>query len=128
MRIMQKQYAYDHPMYSAIWHHHQRSPGNKFERTSTMQQLRKIEQRDVFLHVISSQNKIDKSNENQEEMKNFVKETVGNQLKNEIASFKSAVESNLNELGDIVTKKVKSKTEPLTNDHPAAYVYVEYPS
>ena len=50
-------------------------------------------------------------------MKTFVKETVGNQLKNEITSFKSAVESNLNNLGNIVTKKVKPKTEPPTNDH-----------
>ena len=52
-------------------------------------------------------------------MKTFVKETVGNQLKNEITSFKSAVESNLNDIGDIVTKKVKPKTEPPTNDHPS---------
>ena len=54
----------------------------------------KTNKRDVVLDAISSQNKIDKSNENQEEMKTFVKETVGNQLKNEITSFKSAVESN----------------------------------
>ena len=52
-------------------------------------------------------------------MKTFVKENVGNQLENEITSFKSAVESNLNDLGDIVTKKVKPKTEPPTNDHPS---------
>ena len=52
-------------------------------------------------------------------MKTFVKETVGNQLKNEITYFRSAVESNFNDLGDIVTKKVKSKTEPPTNDHPS---------
>ena len=44
MRIMQKHYAYDHPMYSAIWHRHQRFPGDKFECTSTMKQLRKNEQ------------------------------------------------------------------------------------
>ena len=43
-------------------------------------------------------------------MKTFVKESVGNQLKNEITSFKSAVESNLNDLGDIVTKKIETKT------------------
>ena len=52
-------------------------------------------------------------------MKTFVKETVGNQLKNEITSFRSAVESNFNDLGDIVTKKVKPKTEPPTNNHPS---------
>ena len=77
----------------------------------------KTNKRDVVLDAISSQNKIDKSNKNQGEMKTFVKETVGNQLKNEITSFKSAVESNLNDQGDIVTKKVKPKTEPPTNDH-----------
>ena len=44
MRIMRKDYAYDHPMYSAIWHRHERSPGDKFKRTSTMQQLRINEQ------------------------------------------------------------------------------------
>ena len=103
MRTMRKHYAYDHPMYSAIWRCHQRSPGDKFERTSTMQQLRKNEQTDVVLDAISSKIKIDKSNENQEETKSFIKETVGNQVKNEITSFKSAVESNLNNLGDIVT-------------------------
>ena len=74
---------------------------------------------DVVLDAISSQNKIVQSNENQEEMKIFVKETIGNQLKNEITSFKSAVEGNLNDLGDIATKKVKPKTEPPTNDHPS---------
>ena len=44
MRIMRKHYAYDHPMYSAIWHSQQRSPGDKNERTSTKQQLLKNEQ------------------------------------------------------------------------------------
>ena len=44
MRIMRKHYAYGHPMYSAIWHRHQRSPGDKIERTSTQQQLRKNKQ------------------------------------------------------------------------------------
>ena len=29
------------------------------------------------------------------------------------------MESILNDLGDIVTKKVKPKTEPPTNDHPS---------
>ena len=80
----------------------------------------KTNKRDVVLDAISSQNKIDKSNENQEEMKTFVKETVGNQLKKkEITSYKSDVESNLNDLGDVVTKKVKPKTKPPTNDHPS---------
>ena len=78
----------------------------------------KTNKRDVVLDAISSQNKINKSNKNQEEIKTLFKETVGNQLKNEITSFKSAAESNLNDLGDIVTKKVKPKTEPPTNDHP----------
>ena len=40
---MRKHYAYDHPMYSAIWHHNQRSPGDKFEFTSTVQQMRENE-------------------------------------------------------------------------------------
>ena len=71
----------------------------------------KTNKRYVVLDAISSQNKIDNSNENQEEMKSFVEETVGNQLKNEITSFKSAVESNLNDLGDIVKKsQTKNRT------------------
>ena len=44
MLIMRKYYACVHPIYSAIWHRHQRSPGVKFECTFTMQQLRKNEQ------------------------------------------------------------------------------------
>ena len=68
------------------------------------------------------------SNKNQEEMKTFVKETVGNQLKNEITSFKSGVESNLNDLGDILTKQSNQKPKLPQTITPAAYVYVEYPS
>ena len=80
----------------------------------------KTNKRDVVLDAIGSQNKIGNSNENQEEMKTFVKETVGSQLKNEITSFNSAVESDLNDLGGIVTKTVKPKTTPPTNDHPSS--------
>ena len=79
----------------------------------------KTNKRDVVLDAISSQNKIDKSNENQEEKKIFVKKTVGNQLKNEITSFQSSVESNLYVLGDILTTNVKPKTELPTNYHPS---------
>ena len=77
----------------------------------------KTNKEDVVLDAIRSQNKIDKSNENQEELKTFVKESFGNQLKTDIISFKSAVESNLNDLGDI--EKVKPKTEAPKNDHPS---------
>ena len=51
-------------------------------------------------------------------MKTFIKETVGNQLKNEITFLKSAVESNLNDLGDIVTKK-QTKNRTSNIDHPS---------
>ena len=51
-------------------------------------------------------------------MKLFLKETVGNQLKNETTFLKSAVESNLNDLGDIVTKK-QTKNRTSNIDHPS---------
>ena len=81
-----------------------------------MQQLRKKEQtgRRPGRYQQPKQNQQKQWNSGN---KTSCKEIVGNQLKNERTSFKSAVESNLNHLGDIVTKKVKLKTQPPTNNH-----------
>ena len=96
-----------------------------------MQQLRKNEQMGLRPGRYQQPKQNRKKQRKSGGTENFVKETVGNQLKNEITSIKSAVESNLNDLGDIVTKEVKTKTEPPTNDHTSSVRVrgiLEYPS